>query len=500
MKQTLFGRLALSVAPVWSARREQARLIAMNYRAARLGAMSDSLRASRDNADRAAARRDQIAAYTRDIIRNTPFATRGQAVIANNVVGDGIIPKIEVRGSLPEKMKARIRAHGMEWVEDHLDTVAIDQLGVQNLYGLQRLMVNAIVADGEVLVRRHVPANPGPGELPLRLEVLEADYLDGSRYGSLTNGGQVMDGIEYDAQGRRVAYWLFTSHPGGDWIPGKSALQSERVPAEDVLHIFRQDRPGQNRGVSWFAPVAERLMSFDDYEDAQMMRQKIASCFTAFRKIGAEGVAQKIDLNRSLEPGIIMDIGPDDEMQFAAPPEVGGYDEFTGKVLRAAAMGLGITYEALTGDLTGVNFSSARIGRLEMDRNVSAWQWLMMVPMCLQPLGRWITEAWASVDPDLWDLGDPESLIRFTWVPPVRILVDPAREISALREAVRSGFQSRQGVVRQLGVDPERLLAEQLQDKEEADRLGLPFDSDPRADVSRQNKSATDPDREEQGP
>lgn len=481
------GDFMLRVAPEWSAKRERAKLIAMNYRAANLGSRSDSLRGSRDSADRASSKRDRIAAYVRDMIRNTPYAKRGQTVIANHVVGDGILPKIEVRGDLPERTRGYIRDLGLEMIEEHLDTTAIDVNGLLNLYGLQRLVINTVVDAGEVLVRRH-HRKGSRGVIPLQMEVLEPDYLDASRWGAVEGGGEIRDGIEYDAEGQRVAYWLYTQHPGGDWLPGKSSILSERVPAEDILHIFSVDRPGQSRGVSWFSPVAEKLLNFDDYEDAQMMRQKIAACFAVFRKLGNDGKAEKVDLSNSLAPGAIYDIGDDDEIQTADPPEVGGYDEYTRQVLRAVAMGLGITYEALTGDLSGVNFSSARIGRLEMDRNVSSWQWVMMIPMMMQPLGGWIMEAWKSVEPELWRLPEDHARVLLTWVPPVRILVDPAREFTALNEAVRSGFQSRQGVVRQLGIDPERLILEQQQDREEADRLGLLFDSDPRADASRMNR------------
>lgn len=91
------AELMISIAPNWSAKRERAKLVAMHYRAARLGSRSDSLRGSRDSADRAGARRDQIAAYIRDMIRNTPFSTRAQMVISRHVVGDGIFA--EGRGS-----------------------------------------------------------------------------------------------------------------------------------------------------------------------------------------------------------------------------------------------------------------------------------------------------------------------------------------------------------------------------------------------------------------
>lgn len=487
-------RVILALSPRRAMQREKSRAIAMHYRAARLGYRNESLRPSGSDADLASRDRRMIAFYARDMIRNTPFAARVQQVISGNVVGDGIIPKVQPSKKLPEKAQQVIRERGLDLIEDHLDTTAIDRAGLQNFYGLQNLAMNTVIDAGECLIRRHRPAHAGLA-IPLQIEVLEPDYIDASRFGRTAEGNEIREGIEYDEDtGDRVAYWLYTQHPGGEWRPGTSPYVSERVLADEIIHLFRPDRPGQTRGVSWLTPIAEKLVHLDDSEDAHLMRQKIAACFAAFHRMGPDG-KPRTELGGTLQPGVIMDIGPDEDMEFSDPPDVGGFDDFQRSVLRAAAMGVGITYEALTGDLTGVNFSSARIGRLEMDRNISKWQWLMMVPMFLQPFGRWFVEAWAEAEADetfqqlIWD--DPR-IIRLSWVPPHRILVDPAREFSALREAVRSGFQSRQGVVRQLGVDPERLVQEQLQDKEEADRLELPFDSDPRADVSRKNASFTD--------
>jgi capsid protein len=67
--------------------------------------------------------------------------------------------------------------------------------------------------------------------------------------------------------------------------------------------------------------------------------------------------------------------------------------------MRAAAVGTGITYEALTGDLSQVNFTSGRMGRMEMNANVSSWQWLLMIPQMMLPISDWFMEAYRIVNP-----------------------------------------------------------------------------------------------------
>lgn len=454
-------RLIASVAPERALRRVQSRRALMHYDAATTGRRSKSWAPNSSDADGAAARRARLSFITRDMIRNTPLATRAQMVITNNVIGDGIIPKIVA----PTETLTR---NALEMTEAHLDTTAIDADGRSNLYGLQRLIMNAVVESGEVLIRRRKRERADGLPLPFQIQVLEADYLDGMKDGQTPNGNMIIEGIEYDLIGRRVAYHLFDQHPGAQNFFGfRNRAYSRRVPASEVIHVYRQDRPGQRRGVSWFAPVALNLQDLADHQDAKLVQQKIAACFAAFRvNMDGEPSEDEDDFPNTLKPGAILDMAPGEDIRFATPPSVQGFDEFTRVVIRSVASGLGITYDALSGDLSNVNFSSARMGRTEMDRNISSWQWLMMIPQFCQPFAGWMVEAWMT------QTGNPRvGQSKITWSPPHRMLVDPTREIPALREKVRAGFASRQGVIRDLGFDPERIMEEVQQDHETAGNL-----------------------------
>jgi lambda family phage portal protein len=335
----------------------------------------------------------------------------------------------------------------------------------------------------------------------LKVRLLEADYLDDTRQGVLTSGGWIRDGIEFNRDGERVAYWLFDQHPGA-MIWGKSGSPiSQRIPAKDVLHVYRQDRAGQMRGVSWFSSIAIPLQDLGEFQDAQLMRQKIAACFVAFRQVEGSGtdpasVAQGISELAELSPGLIQDIGMDETVTFGTPPDSGDFDPFSRSILRAAASGIGLTYEAMTGDLSNVNFSSARMGRGEMDKSISSWQWTMLIPQFLQPMAAWLIEGWQA---DLINAGlEAPSLAMiggaqgFEWVPPHKILVDPTREIPSLIEGIRGGLFSLSGVVRSLGQDPERLFEDIAADNAMLDEKGLIFESDFRKGAGAPTSPATD--------
>lgn len=480
----VLDRVIAALSPERGLARARARAaiqIVMNYKAATPGKRGSSWRRSSSDADAASSKRNLLAFVARDMIRNSPFAARAQMVIANNVVGDGIVWKVQTR-SKSKPMQKRLR----DILRQHFDTTEIDADGRQNLYGLQRLALNTIIDSGEVLIRRRRRSRSDGFALPFQLQVMEPDFIDTSRDGLVTGvaqGNTVREGIEYNGIGQRVAYWLFPEHPGTDRL-GARIYTSRRVPASEILHIYRQDRPGQMRGVSWFAPVALAIQDLADAQDAHLMRQKIAACFAGFR-VAPEGDlvgdAANKDANgddnpgglNSIQPGRIQNLRPGEDIKFSTPPSVDGFDGFSKLVMQSAAAGLGVTYEALTGDLSNVNFSSARMGRMEMDRNVSSWQWLMLIPQMLQPIARWTLEAL----PQASGVQLPRDL-ELVWVPPHRMMVDPNREIAALRDKVKAGFASRQGVVRELGFDPEDLTAEQIEDMESCTATGLRFDSD----------------------
>lgn len=147
----ILDRVILGVSPARGLARLRARSAAsalMNYNAATTGRRGASWsRATGADADAAASRRNRIAYVSRDMVRNAPYATRAQAVIAANVVGDGIVPKVVGGGKRETEVFTRaLRAH--------LDTTAIDADGRSNLYGLQRLVMNTVVESGECLIRR----------------------------------------------------------------------------------------------------------------------------------------------------------------------------------------------------------------------------------------------------------------------------------------------------------------------------------------------------------
>lgn len=419
------------------------------------------------------ARRDMITLRNRarDLVRNNPYAQRAIRVIATNTVGQG------VRANIVGKTGVQAALFNELWTRWANSTI-VDFDGRLNFYAMQKQIMEAVAESGEVLIRKRYRDTAGQ-PVPLRLQILESDFIANNLHAGDVNGGnKVLQGIEFDPQGMIVAYHIYTQHPGN--VDGilSTRFSTERIPASEIVHVFRADRPGQYRGITWLAPIMLRLRDFDDFEDAQLVRQKIAACFSVFVQdvegldpVTAENHGN--DLAEKVEPGIIEVLPPGKSVSFANPPGVEGYSEYSSTLLHSIATGMGISFEALTGDLSQVNFSSARMGFLEFQRNIDAWRGCLLNPQFNDPVFQWFLEAsrFAGLNPQG---------VQVNWIAPRREMIDPTKEVPATIKALRAGIETLDDVILRNGKDPRKHLEQIAANNKILDELGIIVDSDAR--------------------
>lgn len=479
MKIPALDRLLTHFAPGLAVKRIRSRMhaeiLARHYEAASAGRRTVNWNRSGADANVASgASLSTLRALSRDLRRNNPWARAGIRIVANNTVGWGITPKAV--GGTRKLQEAWVR-----WAE----STECDADGRLTFYGMQRQIMETVAEAGEALVRRRVRRAEDGLAIPLQLQLLEPDFLDTSRDNEIgVAGGPIIQGIEHDQLGRRVAYWLFTRHPGSNFATGTS----RRYPASEILHIYRQERPGQVRGVPWLAPAIARLRDFDQYEDATILRNQVAALFAAFvtdpqgdssaAALGAQSTDAAGQAVEELEPGMIKYLTPGQTVEFGSPP-VANDGGFTDRVLRSVASALGVMFEELTGDWSNVNFSSGRLGRNSHQQNIEDWRWNMLIPQFCAPAWAWAMEA-AGLAGLLGGKGVVPVTPGATWTPPMRPMVDPDKEGLAYKRLVRAGAMTPSEMVREQGRDPEAHWREFADDLEKLDELGIILDCDPR--------------------
>ncbi len=470
-----WDRFLMSVAPDWGLRRIRARATAQvmsrYYEAAQIGRRTTGWQrvAGDVNAANAAAL-PALRELSRDLRRNNGWAKRGLQAIVNNTVGWGIQPKPNNRS------RARSEAALKLW-NAWADTTRCDFDGRLNFYGLQRLAMETICESGEVLIVKHPAATKDRLSIPMRIQVLEPEFIDTGRMAAVGTSEQIVDGVEFDLQGRRVAYWMFAKHPGAQRLTTKG-YDSIRIPADRVLHVYRVDRPGQVRGVPWLSSAITRLKDLDDFEDAELMQQKVAACFGAF-VTDMDGAGSSIggqdaddDMIEHLEPGHIAYLPPGKTVTFAQPPRAQD-SAFSTRTLRRIAVSLGVPFEELSGDYSQVNFSSARMSRLSHWQNVHEWRWHMLIPQLCDGVWSWAMDLACAME------GWPDTPIA-QWAPPPMPILEPDKEGLAYQRLIRIGAMTWPQVIRELGEDPKTQLDEIEAFNKDIDARGIVFDSDPR--------------------
>ncbi|CAN0279916.1 unnamed protein product, partial [Phaeothamnion confervicola] len=120
-----------------------------------------------------------------------------------------------------------------------------DADGRADFGGLIAQAIRACIVDGEVFVIFRQRADG------LKLQLMPAEQVAEDITREIGGGAQVVAGVELDAQGQRVAYWIRPFLPSQQF---ETYAPPVRVDAADVLHLMRPEGIGQVRGVSWLAP------------------------------------------------------------------------------------------------------------------------------------------------------------------------------------------------------------------------------------------------------
>jgi len=248
-------------------------------------------------------------------------------------------------------------------------------------------------------------------------------------------------------------------------------------------------RPGQIRGEPWLSRALVKLNELDQYDDAELVRKKTAAMFAGFvtrqnpeDSLMGEGAPDAEGISvASLEPGTLQILEPGEDIKFSDPADVGSaYSEFLRTQFRAVAAAIGITYEQLTGDLTGVNYSSIRAGLLEFRRRCEMVQHAVLVHQLCRPIwAAWMKQAVLSgalVAPGFAHGGPARRrhYLQVKWIPQGWQWVDPEKEYKAMLLAIRSGLMSRSEAISANGYDAEDIDREIAADNQRADDLGCP--------------------------
>jgi lambda family phage portal protein len=424
-----------------------------------------------------------LRARARDALRNNPHAVAACDSFVANLIGTGIKPS-SLLSDQPD-LREQIMQLWLDWTDE------CDADGIADFYGMQTIAARALFEAGECFIRYRVRKVADGFLVPLQLQLLESEMCPYQLNQQAPNGNWIMNGIELDYLGRRAAYWFYPTHPGDAPIELMPVMQPVRIPATEILHVFKCTRPGQMRGVPLVTPALVRMFFLDQYDDAELERKRIAAMFAGFITtatpedvIPIDGIdtsapQENIALS-GLEPGTMQTLLPGEDIKFSEPADVGGsYEAYQYRQQLSLFASLGIPYSLCTSDLRRANYSSLRGSIVEYRRKLEQVQHNVFVfQMCLPIWRRWMDTAVLAqalpLEPSSYLLQQVEYQ-KAKWIPQRNDWVDPLKDRQAEKLAVDAGFKARSDVVEAEGYDPEENDKRIAADQERAERLDLVF-------------------------
>lgn len=410
----------------------------------------------------------------RELARNNPIARRYLHLLAENVVGPkGIRLQCQARmrnGDLDQDSNNLIEQAWKDWGKPG----NCDVTGTMSFTEIEALAMTTVARDGEAFIRR-VPNFDNAYHYAIQF--LDADMVD-ETYEVKPGNGQhrVSLGVEYDVWGRVRGFYMWDRHPNDQ------DRKRRFVKASEIVHLYRVDRIGQGRGVTWFAPVMLELRQLHGYTEAELVAARTAAAKMGFIRRGPDAAAPDPDQpaeegakTLQAEPGIIEYLGTDEHfMPWDPQHPSGNFGPFLNAVLRSIAAGLNVSFIALTGDLTSANYSSARVGSLqERDHYRTLQQWLSS-HLHDVIYREWLR--WATLGPLKLPEVDYKKFERVVWRPRGWDWVDPAKDVDANRMAIAAGFQSPAEVIAESGNEIEDVYEQIAYSAKLAKQYGITLD------------------------
>ncbi len=420
--------------------------------------------------------RDLIRARARDLERNDDMYKTMILDLIRNVVGNGMVLQAKARdkkGNELNELNTRIEKSWARWCRPENCTLR----GNKAFWEVQQMTVRRRFVDGGLLVISCIHAGQ------YRLQLCEVDDLDSALivYGK----NRVIGGIEIDDYDRIVAYHLRKQSVDGHYF-----MQSQRVEAKRVKFLTYEERVSQVREMTPSASAIPRADDMNQLLEAAIIKEKVLACFgVAITSEGSVGMGLGRGLpgvgggrtqapypSEELTPGMIKHLNPGEKIESIAPSGMSSTaDSMMRMIQRQAGAGSGLSYEAVSRDMSQTNYSSARQGMLQDRKTYGEWQRYLIDHMMRPIFEEWLQ--WAvlagevRMPPEYYS--DFERFSAAVWIPPGWDWIDPLKEVSANKIALETSQTTLQKICAQRGEDYRDVIAQRAAEQKLLKELGL---------------------------
>ena len=484
MKTTWLDKAILAIAPGWGKRRLASRAAAeqirgWNYDAGdgrphnqNWGVRNDS----GENTDKID--REHVRARARDLERNSDQMNAIIDAVVRNVYGPGWNLQAKIGDGESKdytKLNRQIEDAWEKWKRPR----NCDVTGTQSFDQIIRMCVRRKKVDGGILIVKRYTSD---GFIPFKLQVFEVDELDETVMTPKKKKNTVVGGIEYNQYNRACGYW-FRQYD----ITGMKEMTPVYIDANDVIFYFTKTRPSQIREMSDMSPTIMRIRDVNQYLEAVAVKERIQACLSIFIKkqtpgstgFGRSGTPTSDSRHggyqgKTLSPGMMTELQPGDDVISVNPTgQAQNAAEFVKLQQKMMAAGQGMSYEAVSRDMSETNYSSARQSSIEDERTFAAEQEALEVVMdeIYETFVISLVLAEKVEIPDFWD--NKDKYFSHAWIMPAKKWIDPIKEANANTTALLSGQKTFQQLCAEGGRNWKDVLDETSEVVKYASTLGM---------------------------
>lgn len=333
-------------------------------------------------------------------LQNRAVGLYGENSIAHSVVESRVT--YEVGAGLKLKPIVRKSRRISEQQAKDINDILSETIRCWSLHGVdksrtlsmgmaQRLMVRTVANYGECFLLlgdapyagRGIHAGPVPTAIefisPMRVETPFEEL----------NNPNVRLGVKYQNK-QIVGYYVRKNTPNDTKEPQDYEYtyypRFDKAGNPRMVHIFEPMFPGQARGVPWITAAMNKILDFDDYQEAEIIAKQVEACFGVVYKVAqkerpgtslyeyaqaaadedASAVNDDDQRQETLAPGFINYIGDEDDITVVDPARPGNnYAPFLEGSLRMVASAANIPYEIIAKNFFRTTYSSGKLAMID---------------------------------------------------------------------------------------------------------------------------------------
>lgn len=429
---------------------------------------------------------------SRDLFMGSSLAAGAIRTVRTNVVGSGLRANCHIDRDLlgldEEAAREWEKNTEREW-RLWATTPACDASRSMNFYQLQALVLMSALMSGDCFAA--LPYIKRPGEpYSLKVFLIEGDRVCNPAW--ITESATTLGGVETDLYGQPVAYWVSRYNPRGSLRRQGKPQEWKRVPAfgartgrRNLLHIMpERERPGQRRGVPFFAPVIEDLKQLARYTEAELQAAVVSGLFTGFvtspggEGFGSFGGDEKPGEEPVLGNGTIAYLSEGQSISFGSPGRPNSaFEKFVEAICRQIGAALELPYELLIKHFTA-SYSASRASLLEAWKSFRARRRWLIDDFCRPVFTEWLSEAVALGRIEARGFFDDPALrvawSRTEWAGDAQGQLDPLKEVEAAIARIDAGLSTREREAAELtGMSPDVIIPQLGREKSMMDEQGL---------------------------